>query len=232
MGGPVWSLGEEVWKDSTADGGQGDEQEWWEVKVLRRRPANSRKFELWLFYRLNFYFTDFILQIAIFILQILFLFYRFFFCSFYFTDFILLYRFHFLFYRLYFTRFSFLILQISLLLLQILFLFYRFIFYFTDFILQILILLYRFYFYFTDFILQFLFYIFYFSFTLQILFSVLQILFHRFIFNFSFYFKDYNWHWAVLQWIFSNNNKIRKKSVVFSSFNFCWLKASLQIKMV
>ena len=27
MGGPVSSLGEEVWKDSTVDGGQGDEQE-------------------------------------------------------------------------------------------------------------------------------------------------------------------------------------------------------------
>ncbi len=94
MGGPVSSLGEEVWKDSTADGGQGDEQEWWEVKVLRRRPANSRKFELWLFYRFNFYFTDFILQILIFILQILFLFDRFYFAVFilqilfYFTDFI------------------------------------------------------------------------------------------------------------------------------------------------
>ncbi len=56
MGGPVSSLGEEVGKDSTADGGQGDEQERWEVKALRQRPANSRKFELWLFYR--FYFTD------------------------------------------------------------------------------------------------------------------------------------------------------------------------------
>ena len=29
MGGPVSSLGEEVGKDSTADGGQGDEQERW-----------------------------------------------------------------------------------------------------------------------------------------------------------------------------------------------------------
>ena len=47
-----------------------------------------------LFYSfLIFYFTDFI-----FTLQILF-------CRFYFTDFILLYRFHFLFHRLYFTRF-------------------------------------------------------------------------------------------------------------------------------
>ena len=27
-------------------GGQGDEQEWWEVKALRQRPANSGKFEL------------------------------------------------------------------------------------------------------------------------------------------------------------------------------------------
>ena len=127
MGGPVSSLGEEVWKDSTADGGQGDEQEWWEVKVLRRRPANSRKFELWLFYIFNFYFPDFILQILIFIFQILFLFYRFYFAVFilqilfyftgfifYFTDFILLvsnflfyrfhcffYIFHFLFYKIY-----------------------------------------------------------------------------------------------------------------------------------
>ena len=82
MGGPVSSLGEEVWKDSTADGGQGDEQEWWEVKVLRRRHANSRKFELWLFYIFNFYLTDFIWQILIFILQILFLFYRFYFAVF------------------------------------------------------------------------------------------------------------------------------------------------------
>ncbi len=41
MGGPVSSLGEEVGKDSTADGGQGDEQERWEVKALRQRPANS-----------------------------------------------------------------------------------------------------------------------------------------------------------------------------------------------
>ena len=135
MGGPVSSLGEEVWKDSTADGGQGDEQEWWEVKVLRRRPTNSRKFELWLFYIFNFHFTDFIFYFKDFILQ--FLFYRFYFtlqisfsilqtlfysflifyftgfifilqilfCSFYFTDFILLYRFHFPLYRLYFTRF-------------------------------------------------------------------------------------------------------------------------------
>ena len=155
-GGAVSSLGEEVGKDSTADGCQGDEQEWWEAKVLRRRPANSRKFELWLFYRFYFYFTDFI-----FILQILF-------CSFYFTDFILLYRFHYLFYRLYFTHFYF-ILQISLFLLQILFfilqiLFYRFKKKCTDFILQILILFYRFYFDFTDFILQFLFYRFYFMF--------------------------------------------------------------------
>ena len=141
------------------------------------------------------YFTDFIfiLQILIFILQILF-------CSFYFTDFILLYRFHFLFYRFYFTDFIFI--------LQILFLFYRF--YFAVFILQIL-----FYILFTDFILYFT------DFILQI------------YFYFSFYFKDYNWHWAALQWIFSNNNnKIRKKSVVSSSFNFCWLKASLQLKMV
>ena len=135
------------------------------------------------------YFTDFI-----FILQILF-------CSFYFTDFILLYRFHYLFYRFYFFIFTDFILQI---------LFYRLkkkSFYFTDFnfILQILFWFILFCsFYFTDFIL---------CFTLQILFSILQILFYRFIFNFSFYFKDYNWHWAVLQWIFSNNNnKIRKKS--------------------
>ncbi len=49
MGGPVSSLGEEVGKDSTADGGQRDEQERWEVKALRQRPANYRKFELWLF---------------------------------------------------------------------------------------------------------------------------------------------------------------------------------------
>ena len=64
--------------------------------MLRRRPANSRKFELWLFYIFNFYFTDFILQILIltdFILQFLF------------YSSILLYRFHVLFYRLYFTRF-------------------------------------------------------------------------------------------------------------------------------
>ena len=52
MGGPVSSLGEEVGKDSTADGGQGDEQERWEVKALRQRPANSR--ELCLFYRTDF----------------------------------------------------------------------------------------------------------------------------------------------------------------------------------
>ncbi len=58
MGGPVSSLGEEVGKDSTADGGQRDEQERWEVKALRQRPANYRKFELWLFDR--FYLTDFI----------------------------------------------------------------------------------------------------------------------------------------------------------------------------
>ena len=46
MGGPVSSLSEEGGKDSTADGGQGDKQVWWEVKVLRQRPANSGKFEL------------------------------------------------------------------------------------------------------------------------------------------------------------------------------------------
>ena len=63
MGGPVSSLGEEVWKDSTADGGQGDEQEWWEVKVLRRRPATPENSSFG-------YFTY-----LIFILQILF--YRF-----------------------------------------------------------------------------------------------------------------------------------------------------------
>ena len=70
--------------------------------MLRRRPANSRKFELWLFYIFNLDFTDFILQILIFILQIL---------HFYFTDFIL----HILFYRFYFT------LQISFSILQTLF---------------------------------------------------------------------------------------------------------------
>ena len=58
-GGQVSSLGEEVGKDSTADGGQGDEQERWEVKALRQRPANSRKFELCLFY--TFYLTDLML---------------------------------------------------------------------------------------------------------------------------------------------------------------------------
>ncbi len=151
MGGPVSSLGEEVWKDSTADGGHGDEQEWWEVKVLRRRPANSRKFELWLFYRFNFYYTDCILQILILILQILLLVYRFYFAVlilqilFYFTDFIL----QFLFYRFYFT------LQISFSILQTLFYSFLF-FYFTDFIVSST----DFYFYFTDlfFILQILFY--------------------------------------------------------------------------
>ncbi len=64
MGGPVSSLGEEVGKDSTADGGQGDEQERWDH--LRwdsglQTPENS-----------SFgYFTDFILQIWCFILQII-----------------------------------------------------------------------------------------------------------------------------------------------------------------
>ena len=54
MGGPVSSLGEEVGKDSTADGGHRDEQERWEVKALRQRPANYRKFELCLFYLTDF----------------------------------------------------------------------------------------------------------------------------------------------------------------------------------
>ncbi len=64
MGGLVSSLGEEVGKDSTADGGQGDEQERWDH--LRwdsglQTPENS-----------SFgYFTDFILQILCFILQII-----------------------------------------------------------------------------------------------------------------------------------------------------------------
>ena len=61
MGGPVSSLGEEVGKDSTADGGHRDEQERWEVKALRQRPANSRKFDLCLLY--TFYLTYFICQI-------------------------------------------------------------------------------------------------------------------------------------------------------------------------
>ena len=69
MGGPVSSLGEEVGKDSTADGGQRDEQERWEVKALRQRPANSRKFELWLFY--TFYLTEFIFYFTEFISQII-----------------------------------------------------------------------------------------------------------------------------------------------------------------
>ena len=47
-GGPVSSLGEEVGKDSTAEGGRGEKQEWWEVKALWQRPTNCRKFELWL----------------------------------------------------------------------------------------------------------------------------------------------------------------------------------------
>ncbi len=58
MGGPVSSLGEEVGKDSTADGGQRDEQERWEVKALRQRPANSRKFKPWLFLQILFYRFD------------------------------------------------------------------------------------------------------------------------------------------------------------------------------
>ena len=59
MGGPVTSLGEEVGKDSTADGGQGDEQERWDSGL--QTPENS-----------SFgYFTDFILQILCFILQII-----------------------------------------------------------------------------------------------------------------------------------------------------------------
>ena len=60
--------------------------------MLRRRPANSRKFELWLFYIFNFYFTDFNFYrfyFAVFILHILF--------------YILLYRFYFLLYRFDFT---------------------------------------------------------------------------------------------------------------------------------
>ena len=61
MGGPESSLGEEVGKDSTAVGGQRDEQERWEVKGLRQRPANYRKYDFCLFY--TFYLTDFISQI-------------------------------------------------------------------------------------------------------------------------------------------------------------------------
>ncbi len=64
MGGPVSSLGEEVGKDSTADGGHGDEQERWEVKAWDsglQTPENS-----------SFaYFIHFILQIWCFILQII-----------------------------------------------------------------------------------------------------------------------------------------------------------------
>ena len=60
MGGPVSSLGEEVGKDSTADGGQRDEQERWEVK--RRWDSENSSFG---------YFTDFILKIWCFILQII-----------------------------------------------------------------------------------------------------------------------------------------------------------------
>ena len=46
MGGLVSQLSEELRKDSTADGGQGDKQEWWEVKALRQWPANSGKLKL------------------------------------------------------------------------------------------------------------------------------------------------------------------------------------------
>ena len=101
-GGPVSSLGEEVGKDSTAGGGQGDKQEWWEVKALRQRPANSRKFEFGLFYRFYFYFTDF---------------------NFYFTHFILILQILFYWFYFYFT------LQILFSILQIYFLVYRFLFY-------------------------------------------------------------------------------------------------------
>ena len=74
--------------------------------MLRRRPANSRKFELWLFYIFNFYFTDFN-----FILQILFLFYRFYFAVFilHILFYILLYRFYFLLYRFDFTDLFFIL---------------------------------------------------------------------------------------------------------------------------
>ncbi len=59
MGGPVSSLGEEVGKDSTADGGQGDEQERWEVK--RRWDSGLQTTENSSFD----YFTDFIWQILL-----------------------------------------------------------------------------------------------------------------------------------------------------------------------
>ena len=63
MGGPVSSLGEEVGKDSTADGGQRDEQERWDSDL--QTPGNSSfgyftDFDLADFI---FYFTEFISQI-------------------------------------------------------------------------------------------------------------------------------------------------------------------------
>ena len=47
MGGPVSSLGEEVGKDSTADGGQRDEQERWDSGL---QTTKNSSFD---------YFTDF-----------------------------------------------------------------------------------------------------------------------------------------------------------------------------
>ncbi len=53
MGGPVSSLGEEVGKDSTADGGQRDEQERWDSGL---QTTENSSFD---------YFTDFIWQILL-----------------------------------------------------------------------------------------------------------------------------------------------------------------------
>ena len=104
MRGPVSSLGEEVGKDSTAGGGQGNKQERWdhlvETAACKLQKIRALAILQILFYILHIlfyftdfvvYFTDFILHNLLFILQILL--YRFYFYFtdfiFYFTDFIL-----------------------------------------------------------------------------------------------------------------------------------------------
>ena len=67
MGGPVSSLGEEVGKDSTADGGQRDEQERWDhvetaackLQKIRSLPILHILFDRFYLTDLMFYFTDY-----------------------------------------------------------------------------------------------------------------------------------------------------------------------------
>ena len=70
MGGPVSSLGEEVGKDSTADGGQRDEQERWDhgegvetaackLQKIRALPILHILFDRFYLTDFMFYFTDY-----------------------------------------------------------------------------------------------------------------------------------------------------------------------------